>query len=153
MAFVSTGLASRLLGTESFANLMLNGCIEIRSGTPPASADAEASGVLLARITRDGGAWNAGNPANGLQWQRDGRYVIPATGHVWRMTGLAGGVATWFRILSNAPDPGTASLTALRVDGLVADVNSGTPADLYVPTLTIAPGTTRRVDAFWVSIY
>ena len=153
MAFASTGLVSRLLGTESFAALMANGCIEIRSGTPPVSADAEATGVLLARITRDGGAWNAGNPANGLQWRRDGRYMIPEPGHEWRMTGIATGTAAWFRLLANPVDAGLASLTDLRVDGSISAVGSATPADLYLPTLSIAPGFDRRVDAFWLSIY
>lgn len=153
MATASTGLVSRLLGNESFAALMANGCIEIRSGSPPPSADAEATGTLLARITRNGGAWNAGNPANGLQWRRDGRYMIQEPGHEWRLTGLGTGTATWFRLLANPADPGFASLTALRVDGSIADIGSGTPADLYLPTLAMAPGYTRRVDAFWLSIY
>ena len=153
MAFASTGLVTRLLGTESFAALMENGCIEIRSGAPPASADAEATGTLLARITRDGGAWNAGNPANGLQWRRDGRYMIQEPGHEWRLTGIATGTASWFRLLANPFDSGIASLTALRVDGSIAAVGGTTPADLYLPTLSIAPGYDRRVDAFWLSIY
>lgn len=152
MANSSTGLVNRLFGTESLASILAFGCVELRSGPPPLTADEAAAGTLLARITRNGGAWVAGAPTNGLQWQREGRYLIPVNGHVWRMKGLAAGEVGHFRILGNAFDNGLQSIDLPRIDGSVLALGGDTPADFYLPSLTITTATDRQIDLFWFTV-
>lgn len=145
----STGYEALILGPHAFDAIFHNGAIEVRSGAQPDSADMAATGTLLARITRDGGAWAAGNPANGLQFTRDGRYAMKNFAHRWVLKGLATGVAGWCRLLPNAADPGTDSLLHPRIDG-AAGVD-GVPGDaqLILPTLSITPSTTIELPAWW----
>lgn len=152
---MSTGFVTALLGAQSFEQIMRDGAIEIRSGTQPVTADQPATGTLLARITRDGGAWTAGQPANGLRWFQSGRFMFKAPDQNWTMTGLAAGTAAWFRILGNAVDAAGFSLEAPRIDGAIGLIPEGDEppvgdAQLYLPTLSIAPaGITKIGDAFW----
>lgn len=152
MATISTGLANRLLNGSRFADVMLNGCIELRSGPPPLTADDVAGGTLLGRITRDGLAWAPGAPAGGLQWSISGRYLQPVPGHTWVMKGLATGVLGHFRLVANTVDDGDLSADAPRVDGSIAVIDTVT-ADLYVPSLDITPATSRQVDLFWITLF
>jgi len=152
MATVSTGLASRILTGTRFQDAMLNGCIQIRSGAPPLTADDAASGTLLGVITRDGAAWAAGSPAGGLQWANAGRYMQQAPGHTWVLKGLATGTAGHFRVLANTLDDEDLSADAARIDGAIALIGT-TAADLYVPSLDITPATSRQVDLFWITLF
>lgn len=152
MANCSTGFVSRVLANEAAASILAFGCIEVRSGPPPATPDEPAAGTLLARITRDGGAWTAGATANGLQWRREGRYLIPEPGHIWRLEGIAAGEAGHFRILGNAPDDGLLSVDLPRIDGTILALGGTVPADFFLPSLTISATTTRKVDLFWFTI-
>lgn len=113
----STGFVAALLGPQSFDDIFLDGCIEVRTGPQPVNADAATSGTLLGRITRNGGGWAAGSPTNGLRFLRDGRFVFKDPTHIWRYSGIANGTAGWFRLLPNAADAGGVSLTAPRIDG------------------------------------
>ena len=98
---LSTGFVHRRNNGESFADIFNNGVIEIRSGVQPASADAAVTGTLLARITRNGGLWVAGSPSNGLQFVASGRFVAKHPDHVWRLVGIANGIAGYYRLLPN----------------------------------------------------
>lgn len=150
---VSTGYAERVaLGPESFESAFRDGCIELRSGPQPLTADAAPSGTLLARITRDGGAWTAGDPANGLRFQRAGRYVTKDPAHRWRLVGLASGTIGWMRLLPNAPDPGTTSFTALRVDGTVGLVDSTGDVQFWLPSLSVSSSTEIEITQFWYAV-
>lgn len=147
---VSTGYANAILGATSFASLFHNGCIEIRSGPQPASADMPATGTLLARITRDGVPWTAGSPSGGLQFVRDGRYVRKEPSHLWMITGLDTGTAGWFRLIGNAPDSGF-STTLPRIDGTVG-LSGGGDVQMFLPNLSITPETLIPQDAWWYAI-
>lgn len=149
MALLSTGLAARLLGNESFEQLMRHGVVELRDGPRPATPDLTATGTLIARITNEGAAWTAGASAGGLEWTRAGRFMVPAAGQNWMLTGLVTGSPTWFRLRANASETGVSALDVLRVDGVVAALD-GPPADadLFLPTALIAAGSSRRVDNF-----
>lgn len=150
---VSTGYAARgALGPEAFDTIFRDGCIELRSGPQPLNADAAPSGTLLARITRDGGAWTAGNPANGLRFQRAGRYVSKDPAHRWRLTGIASGTVGWMRLLPNAPDPGTLSFDAPRIDGTVGLVDTTGDVQFWLPTLAITPSTHIEITQFWYAV-
>lgn len=152
MALFSTGLASRVLAGERLVDIMANGCIELRSGpVPSAGPDDAASGQLLGYITRDGLPWTPGAPTGGLVWENSGRYVQKRTGHTWMLRGVASGVLGHFRVVANSPDDGDLSVSAPRIDGVIAVTNT-VYADLYVPTLDITPTTLRKVDLFWLTL-
>lgn len=149
---VSTGFAAAILGPQSFATIFNNGVIEVYSGPQPATADATPTGTLLARVTRDGGAWSAGSPANGLQFTLGGRYAIKNPGHVWLLKGLATGVAGWFRLLPNAADDGLPSVTAPRIDGAVGI--AGDPGDyqLFLADTNVVPATSVVLTQWFYAI-
>lgn len=154
---VSTGFAERILGPQSFDAIFRDGSIEIRSGAQPASADAAAIGTLLARITRNGGAWVAGQPDNGLRFARSGRYAAKDPTQTWTLVGLATGIAGWFRLVANAFDDDGESLSAPRVDGAIAllpDEQTPPPADaqLFLPELAITSATRRDIGQWWYAI-
>lgn len=128
MAFSnSTGFRNAILnsaanGGGGFAENFKDGIIEVYSGTRPAGSDSAVSGsTLLGTITLGGGAFVAGVATNGLNWDvaADGGIDKPA-GAVWQFTGIAAGVASWFRIKANAVDAGGSSTTAKRIDGSIA---------------------------------
>lgn len=147
---VSTGYANAILGATSFASLFHNGCIEIRSGAQPASADMTATGTLLARITRDGDPWTAGGSSGGLQFVRDGRYVRKEPAHLWMITGLDSGTAGWFRLVGNAPDSGFSTILP-RIDGTVG-LSGGGDVQMFLPNLSITSATLVPQDAWWYAI-
>lgn len=152
---MSTGFVAGILGPSSFDQIFQDGAIEIRSGSQPANADAPVTGDLLARITQAGGAWLAGSPSSGLRWFRSGRYAFASPDQSWQLVGLATGEAGWFRMVGNAFDDGGSSTTAPRIDGaigLLPDLDTPSVSDiqLYLPTLTIAPGSSMQIgEAVW----
>lgn len=130
---LSTALTKGLLGPDapkgSLTDLLLDGIIEIYSGSRPSSADLTEAGygTLLLKITLDGGAFTAGVATNGISLGTFAALVIKrASGETWKGAGLAAGTAGWARWYSNAYVTG-ASTTAVRLDGNVsisgADVN------------------------------
>lgn len=125
------------------------GCIEVYDGAQPASADAAPSGTLIARITADGGEWTAGSTTNGLRYVAAGRYVMKDAAQNWVLTGLATGTARSFRILPNAADPGTASTTSPRVDGIVGAVGAIGDVQMYIPTDAITDATSVNIPNWW----
>ncbi|MGH8073636.1 MAG: hypothetical protein ACREO4_06135 [Lysobacter sp.] len=148
----STGYCAAILGPTSFDALFQDGVIEVYSGMQPASADVAPTGTLLARITRDGAAWTAGASAGGLRFIRDGRYVAKDAAQEWKLTGLAMGVAGWFRLLPNAADPGVASLTAPRIDGAVGVIGEPVDAQIYLPDTAITPETVITLNYWWYAM-
>ena len=150
-ALLSTRAAELLLGPESFDSIFENGCIEIRSGPQPDNADLAATGTLLARITRDGGAWTPGAPQNGLQLNRSGRYALKPIEHAWTLKGIAAGTAGWARMVGNAPDPGDASLSHPRLDG-TAGLIGASGVQLFLPVVEITPETAIDITYWWYAI-
>lgn len=157
-ARTSTGFVSALLGGSSFPEIFLNGRIEVYSGLQPVNADAAVTGTLLANVTRDGGAWVAGSPGAGLRFSTAGRFATKDFDHAWVMTGIADGIAGWYRLRGNAADAGGVSLTLPRLDGAI-----GLPPDpevpapfadiqLYLTDLLISPGLQRAMPYFYYTI-
>lgn len=149
---VSTGFAQAILGTSSFAGIFHNGVIEVRSGAQPASADDPATGVLLARVTRDGLVWEPGSTTAGLQFQQNGRYVGKSAQQVWLLQGLAAGTAGWFRLKANAADNDVYSIQRPRIDGAVGLTSSTGDVQMYMPNLAITPSTLIPQDSWWYAI-
>jgi len=94
------------------------GTIQIRSGTRPATANAAATGTLLATVTLIDPAF--GTAAAGVAALTD----PPA------VSGVADGTATWFRMLDSTP--------ATVLDGSVTATGGG--GDLTLNTTTISTG-------------
>lgn len=154
---ISTGFVGAILGSQSFEQIFLNGSIEVRSGGQPAGgADAAATGVLLARVTREGGAWSADSPANGLQFARAGRYAMKVLAHEWRLTGIAVGTAGWFRLVGNAADNGLASVELPRIDGSLAllpeEGDAPSPAQMFLASLAITPSTDLEIGQWYLTL-
>lgn len=149
---ISTGFASAILGPNSFESLFQYGAIEIRSGAQPASADDAASGSLLGRITTDGAAWTAGSPTNGLVITRSGRMIRKNAPDDWILAGLATGTAGWFRWLPNTPDAGTASTTAVRIDGAIGLTDATGDYQLFLPTLSLTSSSSHTIADWWYSL-
>lgn len=148
----STGYRTQILGATSFASIFLDGAIEIRTGSQPATADDAATGTLVAMITKDGAAWTAGSPTNGLQFSQDGPRMVSDPAQVWTLQGSGTGTAGWFRLLANTPDPGGFSLTAPRIDGRIDLLGSLMDCQLYLPTVSISPSTSIVVPYWWYGL-
>lgn len=146
---LSTGFVNRRNNGEAFADIFNNGVIEIRSGVQPASADAAVTGTLLARITRNGGLWVAGSPSNGLQFVASGRFVAKHPDHVWRLVGVANGIAGYYRLLPNEADDGLASTTAARIDGAIGQADAPGNFQMFMPSLSITASLNEVVPHFW----
>lgn len=141
---LSTGMRNLLAGQDGFSSIFDGGVIEVRTGAQPATADAAATGTLLGTITTDGGAFTPGSPTNGLTWAAADAGGVSKSASTWRFTGLAAGVAGWFRLKGNAADAGGASTVLPRLDGSIA--SSG--ADMNLSNTSIAVGSPNTVDSF-----
>ncbi|MDR1076357.1 MAG: hypothetical protein LBL59_08715 [Xanthomonadaceae bacterium] len=125
--------------------------IEIRSGAQPASADAAATGVLLARITRDGADWSEGPAVAGLAFVADGRHARKSPAQSWQLRGLASGEAGWFRLISSVADAGTTSTQFARIDGAIGLEGQTGDFQAFLKTLAITPDTTIEIADWWYS--
>lgn len=148
----STGFVQLILGPHAFDQVFLNASIEVYSGAQPDNADLAATGTLLARITRNGGAWTEGSSPNGLQFVRSGRYAFKDPAHEWRMVGVATGTAGWWRLRANAPDTAAASLLLPRIDGAVRLDGSETAGQLTLTNVSITPATNTPINHWWYAI-
>lgn len=123
------------------------------------SADLAAPGTPLVKITRDGGAFTAGQPANGLNF---GDYlngelrkaINPETGlvEVWRGSPLRTGIANSYMLCANDGIT-AASASARRMTGRVGSddgadlvltggttVTLGTPVDVQTVRMQLRAG-------------
>ncbi|WP_440579836.1 hypothetical protein [Stenotrophomonas muris] len=149
----STGFEASILGPSAFEGIFRAGCIEIRTGPQPDTADMPATGALLARITVDGGIWRPGVSAYGLGFVRNGRYVYKDAAQRWVLRGLAAGTAGWFRLVGNAPDAGAVSFESPRIDGAIG-LDDDSPGDfqMRLPTLAMATDTSIEIGEWWFAI-
>ena len=134
----------------SLKDILKDGVIRIYSGAQPADPDTAVSGTLLLEISVDAGAFVAGAFDNGLEFEDDplAGEIEKASGETWQDTGIAAGVAGYFRFVGNPTDAGGASTTLPRIDGSVG--TSG--ADLNMSNTTIAIGATYTLDSFKLTL-
>ena len=146
---LSTGLRNALAGATGFGTTFNDGVIYIYSGPPPLTADAAVTGTLLGIVTVDGGAFAFGSPTNGLGFDAPSDGVVSkAAAETWRFTGLADGVAGWFRLMGNASDNLGVSTTLPRLDGTIAV--SG--ADMNLSNINIVTGAPNTIDVFQFTV-
>lgn len=146
MLQVSTGFKARILGPSSFESIFNGGCIEVRTGGRPSTADEPAGGILLGRFTRNGGAWSTSNTANGLTWQRIGALILKPEDQVWAINPIATSQATWFRIVGPLTDANQLSTTLPRIDGDISPIPQAAEMRLVNPILQV--GIQRTLDQF-----
>lgn len=138
---LSTGIRNKMLdggasgGVKGAFNL---GFIAILTGTQPAGADSPATGTLLGTVSVNGGG-------TGITFDNAVAGVIAkAAAETWRFTGLAAGIAGYFRLYAAGDTITNTSTTAARIDGSIG--SSG--ADLNLSNLTIEVGQVNTCDTF-----
>lgn len=145
----STGLVHGFMNATGIKEAMADGIIRVYSGAQPATADAAATGTLLCAYTVDGGAWSAGSPTNGLEFDAPAdRVLSKAAAETWLGLGVATGTAGWFRFYANPTDAGGSSTTLARIDG---SVGQGT-GDLKLGSTSIVTGAPSTIDEFSISL-
>jgi hypothetical protein len=118
------------------------GFMNIYTGSQPSSADTGATGTLLGTVSVNGGG-------TGITFDAAAAGVMSkASAETWRFTGLAAGVAGWFRLYEATDTPSATQATKARVDGAIG--SSG--ADLNLTNLTIGVGQVNTCDAFTITM-
>ncbi len=139
MLKTSTGLRTKMLGTQSLRDALSGGVINIYSGTEPATADDAAAGTLLTTIR---------NGAAGLTMDVASNGTIQKTAaEVWQGTNVAAGTATYYRHVA-VGDSGAASATEARVQGSIAV--SG--AELNLTSVVLANGAVQTLDFYSITL-
>jgi len=131
----------------SLSDIMRNCYINIYSGSQLSSADTAATGTLLGTMSIEAGTFTSGTETNGLNFDVAASGVLAKDVlDTWQMDCVAGGVAGYFRVMSNDTLPADGA-TGIHFDGSVA--TSG--ADLNMPTTTLVAGTTYTLDTFLIA--
>jgi hypothetical protein len=113
----------------------------VYAGSQPADADAAASGTLLGTVTVNGAG-------TGLTFDAAVAGVLSkAAAESWRFTGLADGIAGWFRMWAAGTNPANASTTEARIDGSVG--SSG--ADMNLSNISVKVGQVSTADSFTIT--
>lgn len=126
-----------------------NGVLALFSGNQPADCNDTETGDLLCLITVGSGAFVAGAPGNGLNFDAPVAGVLSkAAAEVWSGVGLAaagvGVSAGWFRFYANDYTTG-ASTTAKRFDGAISTAPT---AELQLSVTTIVEGAPVTINVF-----
>lgn len=146
----SRALFKAMLDTAPF-NVAMDGCVlKVYGGTVPANASpslpaAEAalgSATLLCTFTDNGGAGY-------LSWESaaEDNVISKSASQVWKGTVAATGTATFFRIVL-PDDDGTASTTALRMQGAVG-VAVG---ELLIANTAFTAAELRTINSFFFAL-
>jgi hypothetical protein len=153
MVRFSSGLRNYIANTGSLKAAFANGVLDLYSGSQPSSANNAITGTLLARVTKDGGAFTAGVSTNGLNLDTpvvDGTNVTisKVAADNWKSTAVAAGTIGWGRFKANATDNEGASTTLVRLDFSVGVVG----ADMNIPSVDIIIGTPITVSSFGIPL-
>lgn len=140
---LSTGARNGIAQGLGFAGMFNRGTIQIWSGSQPVTADAAATGTLLATVSTNSGAITN---------------EVRATGSITLNTGASGSINTLtvggFNIIPDGPVPFNSTLLQTAIDlaaavnrnGIFQAVNAGT-----VVTITPRPGAGTTFNAAVVS--
>lgn len=133
---MSTGLCNKLHDTNPTKTIFNLGFLKIYGGTPPASADAAATGTLLCTVSNN-------STGTGLTFDpaATGGVLPKKSGEVWSGVNGTAGTATHFRLVA-AGDTGALSTTEARVQGTIGI--GGT--DMVVGNPVLASGATFTIN-------
>jgi len=119
------------------------GFIAIYSGSQPSSANTGATGTLLGTVTVNG------DGVTGLGFDSaSGGVLSKAAAQAWKFTGLAAGIAGWYRLYAPGDTITATDPTKPRVDGAIG--TSG--AELNLSNISIAISQVNTVDAFTITM-
>lgn len=129
-----------------------SGAVVTLKGRPGTGVTTAAVSATLTTVTAsyvNMGSGVAGvAPVNGLYFDVPaGGLVARPTGVVWSFSGIAAGVAGYFRLIGSAADSEAVSTTLPRLDGSIA--TSG--GDMGLSNITVAIGAPNTVDRFNVT--
>jgi hypothetical protein len=134
---LSTGLRTKILGTNSLKALLDGGCLKIYTGAQPATPETTESGSLLVTIS----ATTSGTGA--LTWGTSASGSIPKNASQWSGTCGTAGVAGWFRCYDQYVMTGAdAAGTGVRFDGDIGTVTG----DLKLSSTTLAVNVPVIID-------
>ena len=143
---LSTGLRDSLAVTGSLRAAINGGFINVYSGIPPLTADAalgsEGTNTLLVTISDNsgvGGLTFEATPSAGI--------IEKTIAQVWSGAVASSGTATFFRWVLTG-DTGAGSTSAVRMQGLVANLN----AELNLANTTLVIAATQPINHFFVAI-
>lgn len=144
---VSTGFKTRILGSESFADIFHLGAILLFEDDRPPTADGPAP-APVAVITQDGNAWAPPDTGFGLRFAQIGPYILKGGGGGWKLRASADtpGV-TWARLVGPVADNGVVNYDLPRIDFDVGLVGAST-AELLLPQLAFTMGEALTIGAF-----
>ena len=137
---ISTGLANHILAIGSVKNALDGGLLHVYAGTEPATADAALGGATLLYTYSDAGS------GAGLNFDSAASAGVLAKDpdQVWSsLSADAGGTATFCRFVQS-DDDGSASSSAVRIQGDVATLN----AFLNLNNVEITAGAPQVLNAF-----
>lgn len=145
MIKTSTGLAAKMMVTDSFVGIMDLCKIKVFGGTVAADADAAETGTLLVTFTNN-------DTGTGLTWEATAvcRAAVKKASETWAGTAVAGTAtpATYMRIVA-AGDTGALSTTEARVQGSVGNVAG---VDLFLTNPNITTSDVKTLAAFSVTL-
>jgi hypothetical protein len=117
------------------------GFIAIMSGSQPNSANTGATGTLLGTVTVNG------DGTTGIGFDAPVAGVISkAAAQAWKFTGLAAGIAGWFRLYAPGDTITATDSTKPRIDRAIGTIG----AELNLSNVTIAIGQVNTVDSFTI---
>lgn len=130
-----TGYYNTALKNSQLDNLaaeLLNGIIEIYSGSQALVTASDPGVAACLKFTKNGDAWVQGQPENGVNLGTASNGAIADDGEIYEGLGLVATTATWGRYYSNDKSQWiqgtfgtsnavfTATTTAITVDGPVS---------------------------------
>ena len=137
----SSGLRTKMLGTQSLRDALSLGNIKIYSGPAPGSADAAATGTLLCTITNN-------STATGVTLDvPTGGAIQKTAAEIWSGVNTATGTAGYYRHCAPGDTAGV-STTEARVQGDIA--TSG--AELNLSSVTLSNGATQTLDFYSITL-
>jgi hypothetical protein len=141
MSTISTGLRNHLMGTGSFKNAMDLSYLKIYGSPAPTSPDSAVGAATLLCVV----SVSAGATGVTFEVSAQAGLLLKAAAEQWQGNNVATGTAVWFRLVKTNDD-GTASTTALRLQGTVALAG----ADLNLTATSLTSGAVQTVDYFSV---
>lgn len=135
---MSTGLCNKLLDTNPLKTIFNLGFIKIYDGTPPASADAAATGTLLCTVSN-----NSTGTGITFETAASGGVIAKKSSETWSGVNAASGTASYYRLVA-AGDTGALSTTEARVQGTIG--TGGT--DMVLGSTALTSGATFTLNYF-----
>ncbi len=137
----------------SIKQIFMDGILVFYSGVQPTDPDDQANGVKLLEVTVSSGAFTAGDPTNGLDFDAVASGVLSkSTSQTWSGSGIATGDAQSARFYSNLYRSGDVNLTYVNSYAHF-DLSVGTAgADINLGTTRIQSGATTTIDTFSITI-